>query len=176
LAVNQNYVGSIANPIVEARLNQSMTSQVLGKRLGLSKQYVSRAEMGTYSSLNPSLLRWVSNAMGWTNESTIRRYVQFQNAKRRETVKDIAPHQLTRNESPEPGYKIFERWRSGYWPSAMAFASAFCVHPDLVSKYEDGIQKTMPKQIKEVLKEFNLISDNWSDTFVSNLGSQGSRL
>jgi transcriptional regulator with XRE-family HTH domain len=165
MAVNQSYVGTYTNPIVEARLALSLSSSALGKKLGLSKQYLSRAEQGTYSSLNPALLRWVSNAMGWTNESTLRRYVEFQKLKRQATVDEIAPHRLTRQNSSTPGNKLFEHWRSGYWVSPMAFANDFCVHPDLVSKYEDGIQKTMPKQIREILLKHNLLDPEWTDDF-----------
>jgi transcriptional regulator with XRE-family HTH domain len=166
LAVNQSYVGSYTNPIVEARLALALSSSALGKRLGLSKQYLSRAEQGTYSSLNPALLRWVANAMGWTPQSTLQRYVEFQKLKRQMTVEEIRPHKLIRQNDATPGNKLFENWRSGYWPSPMAFANDFCVHPDLVSKYEDGIQKTMPKQIREILEKYDLIDSNWSDSFV----------
>jgi transcriptional regulator with XRE-family HTH domain len=143
----------------------SISSSALGKRLGLSKQYLSRVEQGTYSSLNPALLRWVANAMGWTNESTLRRYVEFQKLKRAATVDEIRPHKLTRKNLTAPGHRIFENWRSGYWNSPMAFANDFCVHPDLVSKYEDGIQKTMPKQIREILLQHDLIDDDWHVDF-----------
>lgn len=160
MAVNQSYVGSITNPIVEARLAMNFSSSALAKRLGLSKQYISRAEQGTYSSLNPALIRWVSNAMNWSPESAVRRYVQFQHAQRRATVENVNPHKLERLNPTETENEIFERWRSGYWPSPMAFATGFCVHPDLVTKYEEGISKGMPRQIREILSQHNLIGDN----------------
>jgi hypothetical protein len=96
----------------------------------------------------------------------LQRYVEFQKLKRQMTVEEIRPHKLIRQNDATPGNKLFENWRSGYWPSPMAFANDFCVHPDLVSKYEDGIQKTMPKQIREILEKYDLIDSNWSDSFV----------
>lgn len=141
-----------------------MSGPSLAKRLGLSRQYLNRAEQGTYSSLNPALLKWTANAMGWTVDSVSRRYSIFQKAQRRATFERIEPHKLTRaNGNLSPGGVLFERWRSGYWNSPTAFAVAFCVHPDLVAKYEEGIQKTMPKQIFEALSEVNLIDSNWVD-------------
>ncbi|MFG2268091.1 helix-turn-helix transcriptional regulator [Streptomyces sp. NPDC048720] len=165
MAVNQSYAGTITNPIVEARTTMLISQQGLAKRLGLSKQYLNRAENGTYSSLNPALLKWVGNAMGWDTKSVEGRYKQFQSARRRETVESYAPHQLIRTDSKAAGHEIFSNWRAGYWPSSMAFANAFCIHPDLIQKYEDGIQKSMPKQLRETLTKLNLLDPNWYDDF-----------
>jgi transcriptional regulator with XRE-family HTH domain len=158
------FAGNISNPITEARIKQSLSGPALAKRLGLSRQYVNRVEQGTYSSLNPALLRWTANAMGWTNDSVARRYETFQKVQRQATFERISPHKLTRaNGNLSPGGVIFEKWRSGYWNSPTAFAVAFCVHPDLVTKYEEGIQKTMPKQIFKALFQVGLIDKNWVD-------------
>jgi transcriptional regulator with XRE-family HTH domain len=174
LAINQSFTGKITNPVTEARLAMALSGPALAKRLGLSRQYLSRAEQGTYSSLNPALLRWVSNAMHWTATSTERRYEQFQRAQRRATREKIEPHKLERHDSKSPGGVIFERWRSGYWNSPTAFAIAFCVHPDLVTKYEEGIAKAMPKQIRQALAEVNLIEMNWVDEMAN--GPETARL
>lgn len=160
MAVNQSYAGEIINPITDGRLHMSMSSQGLAKKLGLSKQYMSRAEQGTYSSLNPALQKWVSNALNISPESVRQRYVKFQQAQRRATKDRTNPHVLRRNGS-EAAHLTFERWRSGYWTSPMQFATAFCVHPDSVQKYEEGIQKMMPAQIKNALEEVNLLDPSW---------------
>lgn len=164
MAVNQSFTGKVINPVTEARLTMAMSGPALAKRLGLSRQYISRAEQGTYSSLNPALLKWTANAMQWTAQSTERRYRAFQSAQRRATLERYDPHKLERHEgNNSPGAVIFEKWRSGYWNSSVAFAVAFCVHPDSVTKYEEGILKTMPKQIKDALEEVDLLQMNWQD-------------
>jgi transcriptional regulator with XRE-family HTH domain len=162
LSINHSFTGEIANPIVQARVDIAISANALARRLGFSKQYLSRAEQGTYSSLNPALLRWTANALGWTSESVVKRYVAFQKATRRATVERIEPAPLVRHSS-DPGNVIFERWRSGYWVSPTAFANDFCIHPDLVQKYEEGITKTMPKHLKAAMIELKLLDDNWKD-------------
>lgn len=164
LAVNQSFTGTITNPVTQARIEMAMSGPALAKRLGLSRQYVNRAEQGTYSSLNPALLRWTANALQWTTRGVEKHYKAFQKAQRQATVEKVDPHKLERLEgNGSPGAVIFEKWRSGYWNSPVAFAVAFCVHPDLVTKYEEGILKAMPKPVAEVLIETGLMQTNWVD-------------
>lgn len=155
-----SFSGDIINPIVEARLEMSISANMLAKRLGLSRQYISRAEAGTYSSLNPALLKWVSNALSIHVRDVAANYEKFQSYRRHETVEKFEPHPLRRNGS-EKEHLTFERWRNGYWPSPNAFATAFCVHPDTVQKYEEGIQETMPRMIKNALEEVKLLDHSW---------------
>lgn len=138
----------------------AMSANALAKRLGLSRQYISKAEYGIYTNLNPALSKWISNALNWNKESVHRRYVAYQKATREMTVEVYEPHILKPNGN-EPAGITFERWRSGYWTSPMQFAIAFCVHPDGVGKYEEGIQKTMPEPIRSALEEVNLIDPSW---------------
>lgn len=158
-----SFIGEIANPITDARLEKNFSMPALAKRLGLSRQYLSRAEQGTYASLNPALQRWVANALNIHPDAVKQRYVAFQKRKRLETLETTAPHKLERHQSNEAGNVLFERWREGYWTSPTQFAQAFCVHPDTVQKYEEGIQKKMPGDIFRALSEVNLIDANWSD-------------
>lgn len=141
----------------------AMSGPVLAKRLGLSRQYLSRAEQGTYSSLNPSLRKWTANALSISVNDVDKLYAAFQKSQRRQTIERIDPHKLERNQSNEPGHLVFERWRSGYWTSPTQFAIAFCIHPDSIQKYEEGIQRKMPKQLLEALIENELIDLKWSD-------------
>ncbi|WP_190221157.1 helix-turn-helix domain-containing protein [Streptomyces griseosporeus] len=151
------------NPITDGRLSKGLSMPALAKRLGLSRQYLSRAEQGTYSSLNPALQKWVANALSIEPAAVHRRYVQFQKASRRATVERIEPTRLNRRMSREPGHIIFERWRSGYWSSPTQFAVGLCVHPDMVQRYEEGIQKQMPKQVFDALYENDLIDKSWTE-------------
>lgn len=156
MAANSFSVGDIINPVTDARLNMSLSGPALAKRLGLSRQYLNRAEQGTYAKLNPALLKWVANALSVETRSVERMYEKFQKATRHASMEKWEPHKLVRSGN-EPGYVLFERWRSGYFTSPTQFAVAFCVHPDAVQKYEEGIQRTMPKQIVEALEEVDLI-------------------
>jgi transcriptional regulator with XRE-family HTH domain len=166
LTVGNFVSGTVVNPITDARLTMSMSGPALAKRLGLSRQYLNRAEQGTYTSLNPALVRWVSNALNISPGAVSDRYGKFQAATRRETVQKFNPHKLERHESSEPGGTIFERWRT-----------AFCVHPDTVQKYEEGVQKKMPKDIFRALTQVNLIDADWSDEKQSDeTGAQRARL
>jgi transcriptional regulator with XRE-family HTH domain len=164
LTVKQSYVGSTVNPVTQARIEMAISGPMLAKRLGLSRQYVNRAEQGTYSSLNPALLKWTANALSTTTENVVQRYVVFQKATRRATIERINPAKLIRQEgNRSPGGVLFERWRNGYWTSPLQFAVAFCVHPDLVEKYEEGITKNMPKHLKAALIETGILNGNWVD-------------
>lgn len=163
-----SFIGELANPITDARLEKSFSGPALAKRLGLSRQYISRAEQGTYTSLNPALQKWVANALLIHPEAVKQRYVAFQKKQRLETLNKVQPHKLERHESSEPGNVIFERWREGYWTSPTQFAIAFCVHPDTVTKYEEGIQRKMPGDIFRALSEVNLIDADWDDNFESS--------
>jgi transcriptional regulator with XRE-family HTH domain len=140
----------------------AMSGPALAKRLGLSRQYVQQAEQGRYSSLNPALLKWVANAKSISTRSVEKHYEKFQKERRRATVERVAPHKLTRRDG-SPGAVLFEHWRSGYWVSTTAFSVDFCIHPDLIQKYEEGITKTMPRLLREILTEHNLMDENWID-------------
>lgn len=155
-----SFSGDVTNPIVAARLDNAMTSNTLAKRLGLSRQYMSRAEQGTYTSLNPALLKWVSHATSVNVRDVEARYKDFQKLKRLATIEEVNPHILRRNGS-EAEHLTFTRWRSGYWQSPLAFAVGFCLHPDSVQKYEEGIQKGMPQQIKIALEQTKLLDPAW---------------
>lgn len=162
-----SFTNETINPVTDARIEKSFSGPALAKRLGLSRQYLNRAEQGTYASLNPALVKWVGNALQIHPENVRQRYVAFQRATRKSTAERIDPHKLIR-QSSEPGHVIFERWRNGYWTSPTQFAIAFCVHPDTVQKFEEGVQKKMPGDIRRALEEVNLIDSNWSDEFESS--------
>jgi transcriptional regulator with XRE-family HTH domain len=150
------------NPVIDARLQMSLSSQGLAKKLGVSRQYIQRAEAGTYTSLNPALLKWTAQVLMIEIKDAIRLYEKFQSATRRATVDRIGPHKLERHNSAEPSHVLFERWRSGYWPSAISFANAFCIHPDTISRYEEGISKEMPMVIRQVLIEMDLLGEQFA--------------
>lgn len=159
-----SFTGDLANPITDARLEKGFSGPALAKKLGLSRQYLSRAEQGTYTSLNPALLKWVAKSLSIEPYDVAVLYVRFQKATRQATAERIDPHKLERYPgNTESGHLLFTRWRNGYWTSSTQFAIAFCVHPDTVQKYEEGVQLKMPRAIKEALLENELIEKDWAD-------------
>lgn len=160
--VTTGFTSNSINPIIDARLRLTLTAQGLAKKLGVSRQYISRAEAGTYTTLNPALVRWVSHALSVTEMTVTKLYQGFQLATRKATVEQVNPHKLERYDgNHEPGNVLFERWRAGYWHSPVAFANAFCIHPDTISRYEEGISKEMPVVIKTTLNQFGLLGENF---------------
>lgn len=140
------------------------SQSALAKKLGVSKQYISKAEQGTYTSLNPSLIRWVSSALNLSPTAVSRRYEHFQVEARKSTLAEIAPHALVRSQNNnDPGHVLFEQWLLGYWPSHIAFSQGLCVHPEMVRKYVEGITPEMPKQIKTILTDAGLMEANWRE-------------
>lgn len=161
--VTSSFTGDCVNPVIDARLQMSLSAQGLARKLGVSRQYIQRAEAGTYTSLNPALLKWTAQVLGIEVRSAIKLYEKFQLATRRATVDRIGPHKLIRTPgNHEPSHILFERWRSGYWPSAISFANAFCIHPDTISRFEEGISKEMPIIIRQVLNEMDLLGEQFA--------------
>lgn len=164
MPVNSSFIGSLANPVIDARMQIGINSNALAKKLGLSRQYISQAEQGIYSSLNPSLLRWVSSILDLHRQTVEQKYVLFQKAKRKAIVEKLEPEKLRRPEgSVKYGHFIFGDWRSNYWSSAVAFAKDFCLHPEIVANYEEGLRPEMPILLKRILVENDLIEPNWSE-------------
>lgn len=157
------YFDDIVNPIAEARLNEGYSLKRLGKRLGMSAQYISRAEHGTYSDLNAALANYAADALSITQLALMNRYRNFQLETRRKTARELKPRKLRRGNSGASGHELFSEWRDCYWVSPVAFSNAFCVHPEVVSTYEEGIRTTMPDQVYKALSCVQLIDDDWSE-------------
>lgn len=158
-------VDGFNNPFSVARFSEGYSLHRLGKRLGLSKQYLSRVEAGTYSGLNRELLAWTSRTLELPEREILDQYEAFQWATRRHNAEMMTPNMLARNDSLAPGFQIFSNWRSDYWHSVTAFSNEFCLHPEIVRNYEEGIgmSPTMPRIIRYVLNELQLLDPNWSE-------------
>lgn len=162
------FIGRIANPIADARLEAGMSLNTLANRLSLSKQYINRAEHGTYNSLNTPLVKFTAKQLGTSNKGVIEKYTAFQEATRKLSAENIAPSMLSRKNSTLPGNEIFTLWREGYWPSITAFSNSFCLHPELVRAYEEGIREEMPTLMRTVLASFKLMDPNWTEVKIGN--------
>ena len=149
------------NPIVEARHLTGISLERLGRKLSLSKQYLSRAEQATFSGLNPGLLKWSADALSVTSGKIMHEYYAYQAATRHRTQETINPQLLARRGSKLPGHVVFMNWRELYWISPTAFSNAMCVHPESVRNYEDGMISSMPDQLRKALRSVKLIDPNW---------------
>lgn len=157
------YFDNIVNPIAEARIADGYSLRRLGNKLGLSAQYISRAEHGTYSDVNDALIKYAGSILELAPEDVFNRYKNFQEETRRRTARELKPKKLMRGNSILPGHELFTEWREIYWTSGMAFSNAFCVHPDMVGQYEDGVRPVMPNQIQRALWQVELIERDWSE-------------
>lgn len=155
------------NPIVEARHHSGLSLDRLGKKLSLSKQYLSRAEQATYSGLNNALVKWASEQNGVSRGAIMQRYFDFQRIVRENTKTNVNPSLLARRGSKLPGHVIFTSWREQYWSSPTAFSNALCVHPESVKTYEEGMLSSMPDQLRKALHSIGMIDPNWSEAPVS---------
>lgn len=160
------------NPVSQARAMEGFSLERLGKVLGVSKQYLSRAEQGNYVKLNRDLLRWVSRRLDIPVREVERQYTAFQSRKRERTARNLAPAMLARRGSKEPGHVLFQRWRSGYWSTPIAFAKDMCVNPANVENYEEGITTLMPLLLLDALREVKMIDPNWIDVIPKQVPRQ----
>lgn len=157
------FAGSIVNPIADARISASYSLNRLANKLSVSKQYISRAEHGTYTSLNQELIKWAANTLDIPRKDVVYRYKVFQTATRSRSALEINPPVLERRSSARPGNVLFTVWREGYWPSITAFSNSFCVHPEMIRAYEDGIRDEMPELLRKVLTDVGLIDKDWTE-------------
>jgi transcriptional regulator with XRE-family HTH domain len=152
-----------SNPVSRARVKGGYSLEKLGKIVGLSKQYLSRAEHGTYSGLNKELVAWISHSLEMSPKAVRSSYESFQSEQRHNTVRTHHIDFLARKGSLEAGHVLFRHWREGHWYSQIAFCRDLCVHPVSVENYEEGITMFMPAQLQDALREVNLLDPNWQD-------------
>jgi transcriptional regulator with XRE-family HTH domain len=164
------------NPISTARSTSLLSTTALAKKLSVSRQYITRLEQGLYEKPNEDVLNWVTTTINRnrpdgnhiTNRAVLQLYKEWQWQRRESTKMDkiLRPLEVTdfdRMRQPDLVYyyKVFNNWRRDYWPTAHAFCVDLCIHPSPVAKYEEGLTVTMPKTLKLVLKELNLLDDSF---------------
>lgn len=154
---------NLNNPIAEARYKSGCSLDRLGRQLSLSKQYISRAEQGTYSGLNPALVKFAANVLDVSNGQIMARYMHFQSLKRKNVIERVNPRLLARRGAKAPGGKVFAEWRQMYWTSSHEFATAFCVHPESIRNYEELILTKIPEQLFRAMNSVKLIDPNWTE-------------
>lgn len=162
------FAGNHINPIADARLSAGISASSLANRISLSKQYISRAEQGTYNSLNEDLVNYAASRLVVSTTEVMKRYREFQARTRRKTARSQEFDLLARAGSLHPGHVLFTKWREGYWSSVIAFSNAWCLHPEMIRAYEEGLRSTMPLQLRELLIEFQLLDPNWSDDLLGD--------
>lgn len=157
---------STKNPLTEARDAAKISANRLAKNLKLSRQYLSRADQGTYVNINPSLMEFTCETLNINSKAVMEAYRKFQQDRRLETVEKINPKVL----SVEPiadgskakfHYEIFRTWREEYWHTISQFSSGLCVHPGTVTNYESGLQQYMPYSIRDALIQVKLLHESF---------------
>lgn len=160
------------NPIITARSLSLLSTTALSRKLSVSRQYISRLEQGLYDKPNDDVINWAVSTINrnrpddkqLTASVILQLYREWQWQKRESAKMDLIlrPLEVTdfdRMRQPDLIYyhKIFKNWRTDYWPTTHAFCVSLCIHPSPVANYEDGITTTMPKTLRNVLKQMNLL-------------------
>lgn len=149
------------NPLTEARDAAKISANRLAKRLSLSRQYLSRADQGTYTNINPNLMEFTCTHLNLNSKDVMDLYRKFQEDRRVETIARLNPDLLAVEHVPGTKtkfhYEIFREWRENYWHTISQFSSQMCVHPGTVTNYENGLQSFMPYVIRDSLVQVKMI-------------------
>lgn len=166
------------NPVAFARYLANISTTQLSKRLGVSKQYISRLEQGLYDKPNKVMVDWTVSTI---NRNTpvdkhvtaaaveqLYREWQWQRRESCKMDKTLRPLEITefdrviqrsQNQHPELFYyhKVFVQWRNDYWSTSHSFCVDMCLHPSPVTDYEEGHTQSMPAGLRKVLGQMGLI-------------------
>lgn len=162
------------NPIKIARASENLTQTRLAHDLMISRSFLIRVEHGVYKTPGAELLSWAANILSATPAYILEWYKQYQKHKRQLTLDDVNIESIS---APVPAedqnqkfssssvttriytHEVFKKWRENYWMTTNDFCVAMCVHPDSVTKYENGDMLHMPEQLLDVLRETNLLGN-----------------
>lgn len=162
------------NPISYARYLDGDSTTALSRRLGVSRQYISRLEQGLYDKPSDTLLRWACEVLSRekgkkvSKEAIEQLYREWQwtkreSAKINRTLRPVAITEFDRIRQPEVIYyhTVFSDWRTLYWTTPHAFCVDMCLHPSPVTDYEEGITSSMPKNLVNVLTRLDLLGEGF---------------
>jgi transcriptional regulator with XRE-family HTH domain len=153
------------NPLSFA-LKTTQTKPIdLASQLGLSRQYVSRAEMGCHLNLSVRVVKWIQLSVnqefsGGLSYSAIGTWYRlFQTERRTQTrnriginnLRELLPPVASSIAAPDEYRARFKEWRTIYWPTRYAFAKDMCVHPGSVDSFESGKSRKIPHDLMAVL-------------------------
>ena len=142
----------MVNPFLRWRREYSRSISQMATLLDVSESTYLRAEQGLYNEIPPTLLRNFSHyalspgvvRTQYARAQTSRRIATFQSGRVRE--------QFSTDGKSNP----FLAWRATYFASRLEFCKAVGVHPSTVKRVEDGIAKTLPEVILQVLLEVGI--------------------
>lgn len=148
----------------------------LAKDLALDRSYIIRAEKGLYTLPSDTLIRYASASLGISVSTVIDRYKSYQTSIRENTLsakfENLIPLHVTisnplnpigdPNANETPG-QVFKAWRELYWNTVTNFCNDMCVHPTSVSGFETGSISRMPRQLFDVLNEYDLLDCQYSN-------------
>jgi transcriptional regulator with XRE-family HTH domain len=170
------------NPVSYARYLANISTNALAKKLGVSRQYISRLEQGIYDKPNKELLNWTVSTINRntptekhvSHKAVEQLYKEWQWQKRESCAmsKSLRPVEVTewdivrqkaQNRQDDLIYyhQIFAQWRGDYWTTTHAFCVDMCLHPSSVTDYEEGNTVTMPKNLRDVLLQMKLIGEGF---------------
>jgi hypothetical protein len=149
------------NPVTYSLLRTNTRPIDLANQLKLSRQYISRAELGCHLNLSDKLIRWIVIVVNQMDEAemtsyeVIQWYQQFQAKKRTSTYNRLdlsglppAADIISHSESFK---NAFIKWRRERWETSYLFSKDLCVHPGSVDNYELGKVRKIPNDLMAVL-------------------------
>src|SRR5688572_29538382 len=123
------------NPIRKIRTNMNLSQAEFARRVGLTRQYISRLEQGHYAQVSVDVTSWIVSEAGIIPVHVNFAYHDWQSHKRRTWAET---HNVEKLKPPLTGayYKAFKEWRKTYWSSVEKFCTDLCVNAALVTVYE----------------------------------------
>lgn len=152
------------NPLRQLRMEARLGVEQLADRVGVSKQFIIRAEQAVYDSPPPRLLEYYSLAK-WDEDELINEYTEFQHFTRKTNYgRLLDPRPVGNPEFAHP----FTYWREASGLSRQSISTLYCVHPATVFKFEQQahLVNSLPPQLSDALLE-----SGYSPSTISSLGA-----
>lgn len=164
------------NPLSHARYLSTYSTTALAKKLGVSRQYISRVEQGLYDKPNKEVLAWTTEVLNKNlaedrqiETPVVEQLYREWQWQQRESTKmgmSLRPCSVTdfdRVRQPDVIYyhKIFRQWREDYFISTHSFCVSMCLHPSPVAEYEEGGTIKMPQTLRRVMEQLGLLGEGF---------------
>lgn len=141
----------MSNPVTLA-LKVSGTKPIdLARELQLSRQYISRAELGCHVNLSSRLVQWVAMTLSSYFNETVKPSQVHQLYKAFQKLTRLR-HPVAKKKLPGKSAYEFINWRKTNFRTRYEFAVALCIHPASVDAYEERTTVIRPKQIQELFE------------------------
>lgn len=135
------------NPIQEFREANSLTQDQLANYAEVTRQVVTKVEMGLFNYIPPSIMTVLKAYLGAGASEYELKYTEWLDSE----VRKINPDAL-----PPVGegsvVKTFIDWRYRISSSVNGFCTMFKIQPVIISNYEKGQTQHLPEILKERLR------------------------